>query len=377
MVSSLIREIDSGAPIARFARGWHCLGLTDTFRDGRPHGIDAFGTRLAVFADSTGALNVLDGYCRHMGADLSMGSVKGDTLACAFHDWRWQGSTGRCVQVPYARRAPRLARTRRWPTCEINGQLLVWHDPEESSPPPELTPPHIDGFDAGNWSPWQWDSVLIEGSNCREIVDNIVDMAHFFYIHLAYPTYFSNVIEGHIASQFMESKPRPDVEGANKLWEGTYLRSEASYFGPAYMINWLHNDLGPDFTVEIALINCHYPVTQNSFVLQWGVAVRNMADLPPERAIRLAESLCRTFGQGFLQDVEIWKHKTRIDNPLLTEEDGPVYQLRRWYEQFYVNVADVTPEMTDRFEIEVDTTHPFALWEREVAANLAARRPVP
>ncbi|PQM44829.1 3-ketosteroid-9-alpha-monooxygenase, oxygenase component [Mycobacterium talmoniae] len=104
----MIREIDSGAPMTRFARGWHCLGLTEAFRDGQPHGVDAFGTRLVVFADSAGALHVLDGYCRHMGADLSRGSIKGDTLACAFHDWRWQGATGRCVQVPYAKRAPRL-----------------------------------------------------------------------------------------------------------------------------------------------------------------------------------------------------------------------------------------------------------------------------
>jgi 3-ketosteroid 9alpha-monooxygenase subunit A len=47
--------------------------------------------------------------------------------------------------------------------------------------------------------------------------------------------------------------------------------------------------------------------------------------------------------KGFLQDVEIWKHKTRIDNPLLVEEDGAVYQLRRWYQQFYVDVADIEP----------------------------------
>ena len=31
--------------------------------------------------------------------------------------------------------------------------------------------------------------------------------------------------------------------------------------------------------------------------------------------------------------------RRRIDNPLLCEEDGPVYQLRRWYEQFYVDVG--------------------------------------
>ncbi len=376
---TVVREIDTGAPTTRFARGWHCLGLAEHFRDGQPHGIEAFGTKLVVFADSEGSLRVLDGYCRHMGGDLSQGTVKGDEVACPFHDWRW-GGDGRCKLVPYAKRTPRLARTRAWPTTEVNGQLLVWHDPQGSTPGPELTPPTIEGFGDGIWSPWQWNSIRIEGSNCLEIVDNNVDMAHFFYIHHAYPTYFKNVIEGHTASQFMESKPRPDhIADPDKLWEGTYLRSEATYFGPAYMINWLHNDLGPDFTVEVALINCHYPVTHNSFVLQWGVAVRQMPGLPADKAEKLAAAMNKTFGEGFLEDVEIWKNKSRIDNPLLTEEDGPVYQHRRWYEQFYVDLDDVTSNMTARFEQEVDTTHANELWQQQVNQNLAnmARPAVP
>jgi 3-ketosteroid 9alpha-monooxygenase subunit A len=76
---------------------------------------------------------------------------------------------------------------------------------------------------------------------------------------------------------------------------------------------------------------------------------------------------------GFEQDVAIWKNKARIDNPLLCEEDGPVYQLRRWYEQFYVNVIDVTPDMVDRFEHELDTTSPREEWMKVVEANLAGR----
>ncbi|OAT70763.1 3-ketosteroid-9-alpha-hydroxylase [Mycobacteroides immunogenum] len=369
----VIREIDSGAPMNRFARGWHCLGLAETFHDGQPHGIEAFGTKLVVFADSRGEVKVLDGYCRHMGGDLSRGTIKADSVACPFHDWRW-GGDGKCTLVPYAKRTPKLARTRSWPTLEVNGQLLVWHDPEGSVPPPELAPPTIDGYEEGKWSAWQWNSILIEGSHCREIVDNNVDMAHFFYIHHAYPTYFKNVIEGQTASQFMESKPRPDyVPNPEKLWEGTGVRSEATYFGPAYMIDWIHNDLGPGFTVEVALINCHYPVTHDSFVLQWGVAIQEMPDLPPENARKLAAAMARSFGDGFLEDVEIWKNKTRIDNPLLTQEDGAVYQHRRWYEQFYVDLADITPDMTERFEIEVDTTHAHGVWVHEVEENLPER----
>jgi 3-ketosteroid 9alpha-monooxygenase subunit A len=76
-----VRLIDAGVPPTRFARGWHCLGLADSFRDGRPHAVQAFGTNLVVWADSHGDLKVLDGYCRHMGGDLTPGTVKGDEVA--------------------------------------------------------------------------------------------------------------------------------------------------------------------------------------------------------------------------------------------------------------------------------------------------------
>ncbi len=106
-----VRFIEAHAAPTRFARGWHCLGLLRDFNDGKPHAITAFGQKLVVFAGADGTVNVLDGYCRHMGGDLSRGEVKGDEIACPFHDWRW-GGDGRCKQVSYSRRAPRLARTR-------------------------------------------------------------------------------------------------------------------------------------------------------------------------------------------------------------------------------------------------------------------------
>ena len=132
-----IRQIEAQAAPTRFARGWHCLGLIRDFADGKPHSIEAFGTKLVVFRGADGAVNVLDAYCRHMGGDLTMGTIKGDEVACPFHDWRW-GGDGRCRRVPYARQVPARARTRAWLTCEENRQLFVWHDPEGAPPPPEV-----------------------------------------------------------------------------------------------------------------------------------------------------------------------------------------------------------------------------------------------
>ena len=366
------RTIDVGTTPTRFARGWHCIGLADSYKDGKPHAINAFDTKLVVFQSEDGTLNVLDGYCRHMGGDLTQGTVKGNEIACPFHDWRW-GGDGKCKSIPYAKRVPLRARTRSWLTCEENEQLFVWHDPQGRPPSEELAIPRIDGVFGDDWSNWTWDSVLIEGSNCREIIDNVVDMAHFFYIHYGFPTYFKNIFEGHIASQYLNTKGRPDVSEGNYGGEDNLLRSEAHYFGPSYMINHLHNTWN-GIEIDNVLINCHYPVTHDSFVLQWGVKVKKLPGIDDEQADKIAGKFAKNVGKGFLQDVEIWKNKTRIDNPLLCEEDGPVYQLRRWYEQFYVDVEDVSEDMTRRFEFEVDTSHAVEAWEAEVAANLARQQ---
>jgi 3-ketosteroid 9alpha-monooxygenase subunit A len=125
--------------------------------------------------------------------------------------------------------------------------------------------------------------------------------------------------------------------------------------------------------IRTTLINCHYPIDENSFVLQYGIIVRKQDGLDEEAAMEVATTQAEYVKRGFEQDVEIWKNKARIDNPLLCEEDGPVYQLRRWYEQFYVDVADIRPEMVERFEYELDTTKPNEIWQKQVEENLAAQ----
>ncbi|WP_141582177.1 Rieske 2Fe-2S domain-containing protein [Actinomadura sp. WMMA1423] len=371
--SDAVRAIEAGAIQRRFARGWHCLGLAEKFRDGKPHTVNAFGQKLVVFTGEDGKTNVLDGYCRHMGGDLSQGTVKGNEIACPFHDWRW-GGDGRCKQIPYARRVPLRARTAAWPTMEQDKLLFVWNDPEGKKPPEDVTIPVVEGATRDDWTDWRWTETVVH-TNAREVIDNVVDMAHFFYIHKSFPTYFKNIFEGHVATQIMKGRTREDARreggggGGPRMLGNT---SVASYHGPSFMIDELtyHYE---GYDLHSVLINCHYPIDENSFSLHSGIIVQHSDALPPEAAEATAQKLSEFILLGFEQDIEIWRNKARIDNPLLCEEDGPVYQLRRWYEQFYVDVADVTPEMTDRFEYEIDTTRPVESWQKEVDANMARR----
>ncbi|MCT2121142.1 aromatic ring-hydroxylating dioxygenase subunit alpha [Dietzia cinnamea] len=363
-----VREIDTGEVRDRYARGWHCIGTVKEFTDGKPHSIQAFGTKLVVWANDEGEINVLDAYCRHLGGDLSDGSIKDGNIACPFHDWRW-GGDGKCKGIQYAKRVPLRAKTRSWITNVQSGQVFVWHDHEGKPPQPEDAIPAIPEYETGEWTDWQWNRLVIEGSNCMEIVDNVVDMAHFYYIHYAFPTYFKNVFEGQKATQYLNTKGRPDHDPSGGKYGDTLLESEASYFGPAYMINPLKQMYG-GFETEAILINCHYPIDQNSFVLMYGLSVKKPQGFDDATSEKMAAKIATFFGEGFLQDVRIWQRKSQIANPLLCEEDGPVYQLRRWYEQFYVDRDKVTPEMTERFEFEVDTTAANQYWEKEVAENM-------
>ena len=362
-----IREIDTGKIRDRYARGWHCIGTVKEFSDGKPHSIHAFGTKLVVWANDDG-INVLDGYCRHLGGDLSDGEIKDGNIACPFHDWRW-GGDGKCKGIPYAKRVPLRAKTRAWTTMTQNGLVFVWHDHEGNPPTDEEKIPYLDEYDTGEWTDWVWNRLEIEGSNCMEIVDNVVDMAHFFYIHYAFPTYFKNVFEGQTATQYLNTKGRPDHDPSGGKYGDTLLESVASYYGPSFMINPLKQMYG-DFVTDAILINCHYPVDQNSFVLMYGLMVKKPTGFDDETATKMAAKIAEFFGEGFLQDVRIWQRKSAIANPLLCEEDGPVYQLRRWYEQFYVDRDKIEPEMQERFEFEVDTTAANQYWEKEVAENL-------
>lgn len=373
--------IEAKPPSDRYARGWHCLGPSEPYKDGKPHTLEAFGAKLVVFQGESGRINVLNGYCPHMGGDLGEGEIKGDTIACPFHDWRWAGD-GKCAAIPYARIIPPRARTKSWITLEENRQLFVWNDPEENPPPPGVVIPRIEGCFNGEWSQLSWGSWIIE-TNVRELIDNMSDVAHFFYVHgegrMPGPSYFKNIFDGHIGYQYMEfhapsAAPTHDsgvpfLGRAADLAPGVF-RSEGVYYGPSYMINpqWVNMGGAP---LETILINCHYPITPHKFMLMVGVMVKSDPSLSAAENAAQATQVSEMQKSAFYQDVHIWKTKTRVDNPLLCHADGPMIPLRRWHEQFYRNVADVEPLMTARFEYVAKLDYANQVWDRQMAERLA------
>jgi 3-ketosteroid 9alpha-monooxygenase subunit A len=132
-----------------------------------------------------------------------------------------------------------------------------------------------------------------------------------------------------------------------------YLTTIASYYGPAYQITHMFGNMN-GYPVESILLNSHTPIDPNSFELRFGVMVKKFPGMTEEACAGMVKQYVDMTNVAFGQDVEIWHNKVRIDNPLLCEGDGPVYQNRQWYEQFYVDAASVPAEARQRKVIEID-----------------------
>ncbi len=327
----------------RFARGWHCLGLSRHYNE-EPKSLDYFGTKLVAYRGADYQVHILDAYCPHMGADMAKGTVEGNNLVCPFHHWQW-GTDGVCNKIPYAKNIPERAKIKAWPTLEKNGLLYVWNDPEGNPPIPEQMIPDQPEYYSEEWSDWHMETIRVHNNN-RELIDNMADMAHFAPVHNALASSFKNIVNGHTYTQVMEAVPAEDGQADSMI-------SVATYFGPAVMTTTMAVQLLGGMLLESRLLVSHVPVSDNCFDLRFGLLFKRFPDLTRDMNDYLIQQHANSTTEGFMDDVAIWHNKIRVDNPVLCDGDGPIHKLRQWYKQFYMDIADVPANWNEEKEYVV------------------------
>jgi len=252
-------------PWAGFARGWFLLMFSEELEPGQ----------------------VLDAYCPHMGAHLGHGGkIEGEGIVCPFHAWKFDG-TGKCVEIPYAKRIPPKAGLACWPVAERNGMIFVWHDREKSQPDWEI--PALEEWEDSEFLPWKFAKLQIKTPPLA-IAENLADAGHFIPVHNTHP-----------------------VPGS------------ATYYGPAYQVTKMHGKgLG-------VIINAHTPIDDDNLMLRFAVSMKTSEGMTDE----LIGHFINNMRDGYLQDVQIWENKIYLDRPMLCDGDGPIGEFRRWYSQFY------------------------------------------
>lgn len=108
---------------AGFHQSWYAIARSDELRVGEVIGRDFLDGRAIGYRGENGEAVVMNAYCRHLGADLSMGKVIGNDIRCAFHHWQY-GPDGACTKIPASEKIPKAAKVFKYPTVEKWG--LIW-----------------------------------------------------------------------------------------------------------------------------------------------------------------------------------------------------------------------------------------------------------
>jgi phenylpropionate dioxygenase-like ring-hydroxylating dioxygenase large terminal subunit len=313
-------------PLPPFPNGWFALDYSDQLAPGQAKPVHALGRDFVLFRGQDGRARLTDAYCPHLGAHLGHGGkVEGDTIRCPFHGWRFDGDSGRCVEIPYAGKIPPRAALETWPLLERNGLVVFYHHAERKAPTwepeaiPEIGDPNYVLHARREWE---------IPTHPQEIMENGVDWQHFATLH---------------GWKVKEMEWEPDGPYYRlKIHVDQEAEAQAATAENATEVNSYNSGPGLLYTRAVGLMT--------------GVVVNCLTPIEPER-LRLihtyyyhrdcAEAVWRAFFDAYVRDWEldipIWTRKIHRLRPVLADGDGPHFgRFRKWYRQFY---SDDVPVM--------------------------------
>jgi phenylpropionate dioxygenase-like ring-hydroxylating dioxygenase large terminal subunit len=193
---------------------WHPVGFAAALAGGPVHA-DLLGEPLVLWRGRDGNVRAMSDVCVHRGTALSLGTVSGDEIVCAYHGWRYDAD-GRCVAIPQLAdptRVPAKARIASFRTQERYG--LLWVALAE----PRWPLPEVPELEDGRWAvvsagPYSW------RCDAARQVENFTDLGHFPWVH-----------PGLLGDPARPVVPRHEVRTDGHVLHYTIVRPEAPNSG--------------------------------------------------------------------------------------------------------------------------------------------------
>ncbi|KAH8417054.1 hypothetical protein KR222_002173, partial [Zaprionus bogoriensis] len=341
-----------------YPNGWYAILESSSLKTGESLYVACLGQHFVVYRTQKNEVFVLDAYCPHLGANLGMGGrVVGDNIECPFHQWSFNGTDGKCANIPNSTCIPSSAKVKKWTSNEVDGLIFVWYHAEDSETPWSL--PKSREVESKQ--------IIYHGRNefyvnchIQEIPENGADLAHFAAIHnesfisgtSKAKSSFLNIIGGHQwqASWYpSEEKHIAEIDLSHIFkifhkFDCFKIKVTAKQLGPAYVHLRLHSATFGDFQI-FQTITPVEPLLQKVVHRFYGTRLLG----PLMKIFICAESvmvslqifhICLFLNYIFIytqfqRDVNVWNHKTYRSNPTLVVEDSSLKRFRKWYSQFY------------------------------------------
>ena len=154
---------------------WYVAAASDEI-GAAPLGRTICGQRMVIFRGAGGAVSVLEDFCPHRGAPLSLGRVRDDgAIVCGYHGLV-MGGDGRCVGMPGQRVRPTI---RAYPAIERYGFIWVWPGDKRLADLAHLH--HLAWAESSEWT--YAGGQYHVACDYRLMIDNLMDLTHETYVH--------------------------------------------------------------------------------------------------------------------------------------------------------------------------------------------------
>ncbi|MFT8789447.1 aromatic ring-hydroxylating oxygenase subunit alpha [Komagataeibacter saccharivorans] len=285
------------------ARCWHPVALVRELGD-RPLGVTLLDAPLVVYRAGD-SIVVADDLCPHRGVPLSMGKGDGQTVACAYHGFRF-GEKGRCVKVPAHPDSaiPSKLNLRTYPAVERYGLIWTCLRPEgdgaDIPPMPHWNDPAFQQINC----PW----IDIAGFAGRQ-VEGFIDVAHFAFVHT---DTFADP-ENPVVPPYRTRITPDGFEAEYRSSVGNYPIGKSDRGRPGF--EWLrHFRVHVPFT---ATLEIHFPDNGR-------LVIMNAASPVSARKTRMFAPMCRNFDKDLpLQDVYDFNLRVFEEDRALVEAQKP------------------------------------------------------
>jgi len=159
---------------------WYMAAWDNELQPGKPLARTLLNEPLALFRDSAGRAGAVFDRCPHRFAPLSMGTVVGDQLRCAYHGLEFD-QRGACTRNPHGDgNIPRAAKVKAYPVTEKHSVIWVW-----MGEPDKADERAIPDF-SSSMNPdkrFVGQDYLLAKAHYQLETDNIMDLSHIEFLH--------------------------------------------------------------------------------------------------------------------------------------------------------------------------------------------------
>lgn len=163
----------------QFLRNAWYVGAWAEELDEKPLGRTLLGEAIVFYRKADGGVAALQDRCPHRFVPLSLGKVKGDRIQCGYHGLCFDAD-GTCVDERFNDHIRSASQLKSYPVVERHSAIWIWMGDAEAQP--ELIP------DFAFLDDKRFDVIRgrtpIQANYTLEI-DNLMDLSHLDYLHLA------------------------------------------------------------------------------------------------------------------------------------------------------------------------------------------------